>query len=123
MPGYVHYCLNIKGEKGIHKCRFENGAVSGTGFIAASFSTDNEKLQKLIESDAKYKAGQIKIAEVYGVPEENENPKMSKEDKVTNIQEARAFLLEMGVPFEELQTKTKVLNAAKEKNISFPNWR
>ena len=102
------------------KCCFEGGAVSGLGSRAASYTTNDKNVQELLENSKEFKSGMIKIAEEYGA--EPESKKEAKpEDAVKTLQQARQFLIDMGVPMEELQSRVKVLEAAKEKGITFPN--
>lgn len=102
------------------RCSFEGGAVSGLGVRAASYTTDDKNIQELLENSKEFKSGIVKIAETYGKPEPTSDDD-SPEAKVKTLQQARQFLMDMGVPMEELQSKAKVLEAAKEKGITFPN--
>lgn len=122
MPGVVEYFMQVAGEKGIHTCHFDKGAVSGTGFTAASFTTSNAEVQSLIEKRDLFLKGRIQIAAVYEEPKE-EVDNTTAESGVTTLQEARKYLLEKGATMEELQNKAAVLEKAKELNISFPNWK
>ena len=119
ITGYLTYSVLLKKENKYMKCCFEGGAVSGLGSRAASYTTNDKNVQELLENSKEYKSGMIKVAEAYGKPEpvEEESP----EAKVKTLQQARQFLMDMGVSMEELQSKAKVLEAAKEKGITFPN--
>lgn len=120
ITGYLTYSVLLKKENKYMKCCFEGGAVSGLGSRAASYTTNDKNVQELLENSKEFKSGIVKIAETYGKPEptsEDESP----EAKVKTLQQARQFLMDMGVPMEELQSKAKVLEAAKEKGITFPN--
>lgn len=100
------------------KCCFEGGAVSGLGSRAASYTTNDKNVQELLENSKEFKSGMIKIAEEYGSSEtKNESP----EDEVRTLQQARQYLIERGVPVEEMQTKAKVIEAAAKLNITFQN--
>lgn len=127
ISGYIEYSMVLKGKNGYIRCHFEKGAVSGLGYRAAAFTTDKEVVQETIENSDKFKNGIIKLAEVYGDPKpagvEPSNAYPNAYPDVTNIQSARAVLGAMGVPIEQMQTKAEVLKMAKEKNITFPNWR
>jgi hypothetical protein len=123
MPGKVEYGMLLFGKKEKYTCRFSKGAVSGLCYRAASFTTDNKEIQELIEKREEFANGHILIAEVYGEPEETKPEKGNAVDDITTLQEARKFLLEKGATMEELQTKSAVLEKAKELNISFPNWK
>lgn len=114
--------MQVASEKGIYTCHFDKGAVSGTGFTAASFTTSNAEVQSLIEKRDLFLNGRIQIAAVYGEPKE-EAKTATAESSITTLQEARKFLLEKGATMEELQTKSAVQEKAKELNISFPNWK
>lgn len=94
--------------------------MSGLGVRAASYTTDDKNIQNLLEKSKEFKSGLVKVAETYNIEpaQEDESP----EAKVKTLQQARQFLMDMGVPMEELQTKAKVLEVANSKNISFPNW-
>lgn len=119
ITGYLTYSVLLKKENKYMKCCFEGGAVSGLGSRAASYTTNDKNVQELLENSKEFKSGMIKVAEAYGKqePVEEESP----EAKVKTLQQARQFLMDMGVPMEELQSKAKVLEAAKEKGITFPN--
>lgn len=119
ITGYLTYSVLLKKEDKYIKCCFEGGAVSGLGVRAASYTTNDKKIQELLENSKEFKSGIVKIAETYGKPElvEDESP----EAKVKTLQQARQFLMDIGVPMEELQSKAKVLEVAKEKGITFPN--
>jgi hypothetical protein len=60
------------------------------------------------------------ISEI-GLEPKKETAKTEKVEEVKTLQQARQFLMDMGVPMEELQSKAKVLEVAKEKGITFPN--
>ena len=119
ITGYLTYSVLLKKENKYMKCCFEGGAVSGLGSRAASDTTSDKNVQELLENSKEFKSGMIKIAEEYGKlePVDDDSP----EAKVKTLQQARQFLMDMGVPIEELQSKAKVLEVAKEKGITFPN--
>lgn len=116
--GYLSYTVLLKDKGKYLKCPFEGGAVSGCGSRAASYTTGNKNIQELLENSKEFKSGMIKIAEEYGSSEtKNESP----EDEVRTLQQARQYLMEKGVPVEEMQTKAKVIEAAAKLNITFQN--
>ena len=89
--------------------------------MPASFITDKEEAQELLEKTEEFKTGRIKLADVYGEPEK---PKGNEVPEVTTMQEARKYLIEHeGAAMEELQNKAAVQDYAAKKNITFPNWR
>ena len=121
ISGFVEYFLKVRGKNKLYTCRFENGAVSGLGCVPASFITDKEEAQELLEKTEEFKTGRIKLADVYGEPEK---PKGNEVPEVTTMQEARKYLIEHeGAAMEELQNKAAVQDYAAKKNITFPNWR
>lgn len=113
----------LRGKSGYIRCNFEKGAVSGLGYRAAAFTTDNKEVQEAIENSDKFKKGSIKLVAAYGEPAPVEFEPSNAFPDVTNIQSARVVLGGMGVSIEKMQTKAEVLKMAKEKNIAFPNWR
>lgn len=119
ITGYLTYSVLLKKENKYMKCCFEGGAVSGLGSRAASYTTNDKNVQELLENSKEFKSGMIKIAEEYGEPAKVAEAGVIEE--VKTLQQARQFLMDMGVPMEELQSKAKVLEAAKEKGITFPN--
>lgn len=120
LTGYLSYTVLLKDKNKYIRCSFEGGAVSGLGMRAASYTTDDKNIQNLLEKSKEFKSGLVKVDETYNIEpvQEDESP----EAKVKTLQQARQFLMDMGVPMEELQTKAKVLEVANSKNISFPNW-
>lgn len=122
VKGFVEYFLKFHTSKGLATCRFERGAVSGLGCVPASFITDNEEVQKLLEAHADFKSGRIKLATVYGEPKIAEE-KAVEAAEVTTLQGAREYLMGRGATMEELQTKAKVLECAVRMNVVFPNWK
>ena len=122
MTGFVENILKVEGKDKVYTCKFENGAVSGLGCIPASFTTNNAEVQRLLENRDDFKNGRIRLAAVYGEPEDKK-VEGSEAREVTTLQGARAYLLEQGATMEELQNKVAVLEKAKELNIVFPNWK
>lgn len=118
--GIVEWYANING---CH-CHFKNGAINAFAITPATYATADEKEQRIIESSKEFKSGKIKIDKVYGTPAKAETTISSDSyPEVTNIQTARVVLGSMGVSIENMQTKAEVLKIAKEKNITFPNWK
>lgn len=111
--------MQAVGKKGKINIRFEGGSVSGLGTTPAAYTTANEEVQKIIEGTERFKSGRITLVKSKEVEKRVEEE--SPEAKVKTLQQARQFLMDMGVPMEELQSKAKVLEAAKEKGITFPN--
>lgn len=119
ISGAVEFSLQAGG----YLIRFENGAISGLCTVPASYVTEKKEVQDIIENTAMFKNGRIKIAEVYGEPEEPVATKVNMVAEVTTMQEARKYLMEQGVPMEALQNKAAVLEQAKVLDITFPNWK
>ena len=121
ITGYLTYSVLLKKENKYMKCCFEGGAVSGLGSRAASYATNDKNVQELLENSKEFKSGMIKIAEEYGEPEPEREPK--PEDAVNNLQMAKDFLLKQGAAMEELQTKAQVLETARKMGYKFENWK
>lgn len=119
--GYLSYTVLLKDKGKYLKCPFEGGAVSGFGSRAASYTTGDKNIQELLENSKEFKCGMVKVAEVYGEPEPEREPK--PEDAVNNLQMAKDFLLKQGAAMEELQTKAQVLETARKMGFKFENWK
>lgn len=116
--GLVEWYANIDG----CECNFKNGTINAIAVVPATYTTSDKKEQGIIENSRYFKSGKIKLDKVYNEPVVQVDTKdESPEAKVKTLQQARQFLMDMGVPMEELQSKAKVLEAAKEKGITFPN--
>ncbi len=125
MPGAVERFIRFRHKNGVKVCHFANGAVNAIAVVPAIFITEDKDSQEYIENTELFKRGKIKLARVY----EEQNPVVKETEQpgsypdVTNVQSARAVLGGMGVPIELLQSKADVLQQAKERGITFPNWK
>lgn len=119
IKGIVERFISVPLGKGSITIHFEGGAIDSSIRRDATFSTTNPVEQAIVERLPEFKRGVIKLVRTIGEPpvEKEDTP----EAKVKTLQQARQFLMDMGVPMEELQSKAKVLEAAKEKGITFPN--
>lgn len=122
---YICVPLGDKG-KALRTFHFKGGAIDSALRRDATFATSNIVEQRLIESLPDYRKGVIKLHKVIQDKPKEEATKAEQANSypdVTNVQSARAVLGGMGVPIELLQSKADVLQQAKEKGITFPNWR
>lgn len=118
--------------KALVRIEFTGGAINSTGVYPAQYTTDNPLFQRAIENSDAFRSGEIKRGRVEtvagedaaGEPDEGTAPGVAAVTEVTNMQQARAFL--MAAPYNcaisELQNKGAVKAAAQMKGISFPNW-
>lgn len=118
--------------KALIRIEFTGGAINSTGVYPAQYTTENPLFQRAIENSEAFRNGEIKRGrvEVIGDSEplsKDENggdDAVSVVSEVTNMQQARAFL--MAAPYNcsisELQNKNAVKCAAQSKGVSFPNW-
>ena len=120
IKGVVERFISVPLGKGSVTLHFQGGAIDSALRRDATFSTTNLVEQAIVERLPEFKKGVIKL--VRTIKTEPESKKEAKpEDAVKTLQQARQFLIDMGVPMEELQSRVKVLEAAKEKGITFPN--
>lgn len=102
---------------------FSGGALDSSGVVPATFVTKNAFEQKVIENHPEFKGGVIKVihTQIIDEPKAQEKELLSVPE-VASLQQARQYLMDkMGVPMEKMQSKAKVLEAAKEKGVTFPN--
>lgn len=120
IKGIVERFISVPLGKGSIIIHFEGGAIDSALRRDATFSTSNPVEQAIVERLPEFKKGVIKLVRTIGEPKSVEKED-APEAKVKTLQQARQFLMDMGVPMEELQSKAKVLEVAKEKGITFPN--
>lgn len=119
--------------KALMRIEFTGGAINSTGVYPAQYTTDNPLFQRAIENSEAFRNGEIKRGRVDIIgdsePEVKDkngggNDALSVASEVTNMQQARAYL--MAAPYNcalsELQNKNAVKSMAQSKGVSFPNW-
>lgn len=118
--------------KALMRIEFTGGAINSTGVYPAQYTTDNPLFQRAIENSEAFRSGEIKRGRVDIIgdsePEAKDdnggNDAVSVVSEVTNMQQARAYL--MAAPYNcalsELQNKNAVKSMAQIKGVSFPNW-
>lgn len=119
--------------KALMRIEFTGGAINSTGVYPAQYTTDNPLFQRAIENSEAFRNGEIKRGRVDIIgdrePETKDkngggNDALSVVSEVTNMQQARAYL--MAAPYNcalsELQNKNAVKSMAQSKGVSFPNW-
>ncbi|MBE6285597.1 MAG: hypothetical protein E7093_04060 [Bacteroidales bacterium] len=118
--------------KALMRIEFTGGAINSTGVYPAQYTTDNPLFQRAIENSEAFRSGEIKRGRVDIIgdsePETKDdnggNDAVSVVSEVTNMQQARAYL--MAAPYNcalsELQNKNAVKSMAQSKGVSFPNW-
>ena len=114
------------------RIEFTGGAINSTGVYPAQYTTDNPLFQRAIENSEAFRSGEIKRGRVDIIGDSNPETKddnggndaLSVVSEVTNMQQARAYL--MAAPYNcalsELQNKNAVKSMAQSKGVSFPNW-
>lgn len=109
---------------------FTGGAINSTGVYPAQYTTDNPLFQRAIESSDAFRCGEIKRGRVE-VLEEKKAADAAEPvgsgvvvPEVTNMQQARAFLMAApyNCPLAQLQNKLAIRSVAKVNDVSFPNW-
>ena len=117
--------------KALVRIEFTGGAINSTGVYPACYTTDNPLFQYTIENSDAFKKGEIVRGRVENVESDEDVVPVSTQEsaalavnEVTNMQQARAFL--MSAPYNcslsELQNKSAVKSVASEKGVTFPNW-
>ena len=119
--------------KALMRIEFTGGAINSTGVYPAQYTTDNPLFQRAIENSEAFRSGEIKRGRVDIIGDSNpeakdknggDNDAVSVVSEVTNMQQARAYL--MAAPYNcalsELQNKNAVKSMAQSKGVSFPNW-
>lgn len=115
--------------KAMLRVEFAGGAVNSSGIYPALYVTDNPLYQSVIEASDDFKRGVIKRGNVEEISQENDEVKDGESNdsvypEVTTLQQARQLLI--AEPYccsmASLQNKVAVKEAAKEKNVKFPNW-
>lgn len=118
--------------KALMRIEFTGGAINSTGVYPAQYTTDNPLFQRAIENSEAFRNGEIKRGRVDIIGDSNPETKddnggndaVSVVSEVTNMQQARAYL--MAAPYNcalsELQNKNAVKSMAQSKGVSFSNW-
>ena len=119
--------------KALMRIEFTGGAINSTGVYPAQYTTDNPLFQRAIENSEAFRNGEIRRGRVDIIGDSNPEAKdkngggndaVSVVSEVTNMQQARAYL--MAAPYNcalsELQNKNAVKSMAQSKGVSFPNW-
>ena len=116
--------------KALVRIDFTGGAINSTGVYPAQYTTDNHLFQRAIESSDAFRCGEIKRGRVE-VLEEKKAADAAEPvgsgvvvPEVTNMQQARAFLMAApyNCPLAQLQNKLAIRSVAKVNDVSFPNW-
>lgn len=116
--------------KALVRIDFTGGAINSTGVYPAQYTTDNPLFQRAIESSDAFRCGEIKRGRVE-VLEEKKVADAAEPvgsgvvvPEVTNMQQARAFLMAApyNCPLAQLQNKQAIRSVAKVNDVSFPNW-
>ena len=120
--------------KALVRIDFTGGAINSTGIYPAQYTTDNPLFQRAIESSDAFRCGEIKRGKVDVIEDDGNIAVQAVEGdgevqcdiaaEVTNMQQARAYL--MAEPYNcqlsQLQTKNAIKSVAKANSVSFPNW-
>lgn len=109
---------------------FTGGAINSTGVYPAQYTTDNPLFQRAIESSDAFRCGEIKRGRVEVIEEKKAADAAEPVGngvvvpEVTNMQQARAFLMAApyNCPLAQLQNKLAIRSVAKVNDVSFPNW-
>lgn len=121
MYGFVECIIAKRVKNKVLTAHFEGGNINRNMPMPATFTTKDKELQQLVENSKEYKQGVITLAYTEEAEEKKESVKNVVEE-VTNLQSARAYLINTySVPLEKVQTKTMVLAVAKELGVEFPN--
>ncbi len=119
---------------------FQHGSINTRGVEPATFTTENQIVQKLIEDSDKFKSGRIKLIEKIVIGEaKEESASVSKEESasvakepevasypdVKNSQMAKEVLMgePYGLTLSDLPHKEAILEQAERLHVSFPNWK
>lgn len=119
--GVVERVIAARLGKATMNITFSGGIMDSSGVRPATFTTNKVVEQYVVENHPMFKNGPIKVISEIDLEPKKETAKTEKVEEVKTLQQARQFLMDMGVPMEELQSKAKVLEVAKEKGITFPN--
>lgn len=121
--GAVERVIAVRIGKATMNFTFSGGTLDSSGVLPAVFTTKNLLEQKIVESHPEFKSGAIKVLYTQDIDEAKaEEKELLSVPEVTSLQQARQYLMDKkGVSMDKLQSKAKVLEAAKEKGITFPN--
>ena len=118
--------------KALVRIDFTGGAINSTGIYPAQYSTDNPLFQRAIENSDAFRCGEIKRGRVEVLENDENTAAVTDETQaqcnvvtdVTNMQQARAFLMAepYNCPLSQLQNKSSIKSVAKANSVSFPNW-
>ncbi len=116
--------------KALVRIEFTGGAINSTGVYPAQYVTDNPLFQRAIENSDAFRNGEIKRGKVEddGADSDSdkdaESPEVTVLSGVTNMQQARAVLMDApyNCPLAQLQNKGAVKAMAAKMNVSFPDW-
>lgn len=124
MYGFIERYISVNLGKGSISFSFVDGVINSAGIKPATFATSSAYEQYLIENLEDFKNGKIKLINVTGEPMATSETKKEKTkvDSVTNLQEARNYLLAMGVEMKDISKKEGVIATAESMGIEFPNW-
>lgn len=121
--GAVERIIAVRIGKATMNITFSGGTLDSSGVTPATFATKNIFEQKVIENHPEFKSGVIKVIHTQNIDEPKaEEKELLSVSEITSLQQARQYLMDKnGVPMEKMQSKAKVLEAAKEKGVTFPN--
>lgn len=116
--------------KALVRIDFTGGAINSTGVYPAQYTTDNPLFQRAIECSDAFRCGEIKRGKVDVLDDGNaalakvEEEQITVVPEVTNMQQARAYLMAepYNSPLSQLQNKVAIKSVAKANSVSFPNW-
>lgn len=116
---WTTHVMMLKVGKNTIQIPFVNGTTDPT-FRGGEYSTDDEAIQKALESHPDYNKVFVNTGQIENKVVE---PKYTEVNEVANIQQAKNYL-EMNyedITKTELANKTAVLKAAENRGLVFPN--
>lgn len=110
----------------LKRIEFTGGVPSGVSCVSARYVTSDRAMQEAIESDPRY--GELFFLEAITPVREKKRVENAGKTKaynyITRVQDAINVLVSNhGVRLDDLHNRGDVKEAARKKNVSFPNLR
>lgn len=121
------YILNVRIGRREHRIKFKGFVREKESFLR----TDDKKLQQALEANPLFGTDYYlykdetptAVAKAEKQAKAEAEPEKEKDiaEDVTNITQAREYLIEKGIDYRRLNTPNSIMKQAAENNIEFPN--
>ena len=118
------FSFEVKVRGRLHRIFFNKGVLLD-GFRKCSYyETADRDIQQAIERSGSFRSGMIRLDSQVPLVDDaqSETKHMTEYAAVTNTQEARRVLSELGAQISPAMKKDDIKSLAYKMNVSFPNW-